>query len=295
MRLLSAIGRSRSKIIQAAISFFCPRFFLRSWLRCHLPADRVRPGTLYGLSLSFDVENEEDIRALPDLLALLREQRWTASFAVIGEYVQRYPQAHRLLADAGHELINHTHRHPWHAQLSPSRRFDRLVLSEMREEIILCHNAICEVCGVEPIIFRAPHFGETHTREVYPLLRELGYAASTSEVSIRSPYGGLPYMLAGPAAPLWEIPLSTCPDHPHAVLDTWHCLQKPRPWHAMPGQMVSALRTLLSIQRECGGYVNLYFDPAAFVNYPERNSVIAAIHAAGMLPCVYRNCIVSSS
>ncbi|MCX7935870.1 MAG: polysaccharide deacetylase family protein, partial [Planctomycetota bacterium] len=144
MGLLSAIGRSRSFIIQAAVALLFPRAFLRAWLRCTLPAERIRPGTLYGLTLSFDVENEEDVRALPALCAILREQRWRASFAVIGEYVQRYAPEHRHLAAAGHEIINHTQRHPWHQILSPDRRFDRLALPEMREEIALCHKAIKE-------------------------------------------------------------------------------------------------------------------------------------------------------
>ncbi|MCX7934547.1 MAG: hypothetical protein N3A66_04715 [Planctomycetota bacterium] len=136
---------------------------------------------------------------------------------------------------------------------------------------------------------RPPHFGETHTADAYAVLRDFGYAASASEVAIRSPYGGLPYPVwdKNGGAMLWEFPVSTCPDHPHAVFDTWHCLQKPRPWHAKAGEMAAALRALFAIQRQYGGYVNLYFDPAAFVAYPERHDLIAAIRGAGQMPRTY--------
>ncbi len=295
MGILSTLGRSRSFFIQAAVALLCPRLFLRAWLRRHLPAARIHPGTLYGFTLSFDVDSEEDVRALPELIALLRVQGWRASFAVIGEYARRYPPEHRCLAESGHEIINHTQRHPRHRLLSPDRCFDRLAPAEMREEIALCHKTLNEVCGVVSKVFRAPHFGEAHTAEAYAVLRDLGYAASTSEVAVRSPFGGLPYRLGSEdaAAALWEFPLSTCPDHPHAVLDTWHCLQKPRPWHAKPGEMAAALKALFAMQRECGGYVNLYFDPAAFMHCPHREEVIAALRSGNAPPRTYGDLLAS--
>jgi peptidoglycan/xylan/chitin deacetylase (PgdA/CDA1 family) len=220
------LARSRCPVVQAAVALLGPRAFLAAYYRRTLPRPQTAAGRLFALSLSFDIDHEEDVHALPALAAMLAARHLRASFAVIGALARRFPGPHRVLAADGFELINHTLNHPNHATLCPGRFFDRLPAEAMRQEVAGAHEAIREVCGVEARGFRAPHFGELHTDAVYPMLADLGYAWSSSTLSVRAPWGGLP---ARAQAGIVEFPVSTCPRHPHSVLDSWHALQRPRP------------------------------------------------------------------
>jgi hypothetical protein len=146
---------------------------------------------------------------------------------------------------------------------------------------------------------------------------------SSSQISVRSPFGGLPHTVRcetrearrgareeGSENPgsadalrgnqvrdsdpeprisnpdsrvlrLVEFPVSTCPFHPHSAFDSWHGLERPRPWHARPGAMTRALGELLAVAKECGAYANVYFDPAAIVGLPDRDEFLRCFAKAG--------------
>lgn len=272
--LLAAVGASRSFPVQAAVALLCPRLFLRAFVASGLrdvPDGLRRPV----VTLSFDVDWEADVHALPELTRVLVERNLRPGFAVCGTWVERFPDAHRPLVDAGFEIINHTHTHPNSDELCPDRKFPELSREEMRVEIERCHEAVVAETGATPRVFRAPHFGDLHREDVYPVLADLGYVAGSSRVLVRSPFGGWPVMVdAGGGRRIAEFPVGTCPRHPHSVLDTWHGLQRSRPWHAGEGEFVAVVAELLETGRRLGGYVNIYCDPAPVLALPDRDAFL---------------------
>src|ERR1051325_8873560 len=71
-----------------------------------------------------------------------------AAFFLVGEHVRRFPQVARRVAQAGHEIGNHTLRHRKLHFAGPAR---------IREELERTHALIVETTGRAPRAFRAPH------------------------------------------------------------------------------------------------------------------------------------------
>jgi peptidoglycan/xylan/chitin deacetylase (PgdA/CDA1 family) len=84
----------------------------------------------------------------PQVLQLLAKYNVTAMFSMIGIEVKRLPAVAREVADAGHELANHTWRHLDLGALAPSA-----VTSEMDQATDAIHAAT----GIVPSRFRAPY------------------------------------------------------------------------------------------------------------------------------------------
>jgi len=98
----------------------------------------------------------------PAILDLLAARGVKATFFVIGEKADRYPELIRRIVAEGHQLGNHTFSHPqgtfW--CLGPMRTF---------KEISRCQKSIEAITGSAPEIFRAP-VGH-HNFFVHPVLR----------------------------------------------------------------------------------------------------------------------------
>ena len=83
-----------------------------------------------------------------DLLDALKERNIKATFFVVGRVVKTYPDVIKRIAAEGHELANHTWSHP--------RNMARMPQRVVRRELELCRDAIVEVAGVKPRVFRPP-------------------------------------------------------------------------------------------------------------------------------------------
>jgi len=217
--------------------------------------------------LSFDCDFPVDVEQLPALARLLQDRNLRGSFAVVGQWVERWPEAHRAVIECGHEMINHSHTHPnlrhraYDFADSPEfteRHFEDMSFEEQLGEIRLCHEAVRDHLGVVMQGCRLPHFGNLDAEQAYALLRELGYGFSTSIVAILAPSLGAPY---APVDGIVEIPVAGCPRHPFVAFDTWHCLVKDGGRHAGPGQFLALMREALVSSQRHTGLLNLYFDP----------------------------------
>ena len=98
------------------------------------------------ISVSFDAAwGNEDTQQLIDILG---KYNIKATFFVVGEWVDKYPESVKALADAGHEVMNHSNTHAHMSKLS-------------REEIIAdvnaCNDKIEAVTGVRPTLIRPPY------------------------------------------------------------------------------------------------------------------------------------------
>lgn len=206
--------------------------------------------------LSFDVETRADCEALPAVLELLRERSLRASFACIGALVERYPAAHRAVHEAGHELFNHTDTHPWHDELGVLGRFDRLEDDGLEREIRGGQAKLAAI-GAHSIGFRAPHFGAQRTPRMYPVLRAVGIAYSSSTTATRGPRGGAPHRVGG----VVEIPVLVCPQHPRAALDSWHCTTAPDAAHREPRGLLALYRAALAALGRWQAFGSVYWDP----------------------------------
>ena len=98
------------------------------------------------VAISFDAAwGNEDTQTLINILAKYHVK---ATFFVVGEWVDKYPESVKALSDAGQEVMNHSDTHPHMTKLSNEA---------MLNEIKSCDEKIAKITGVTPTLFRAPY------------------------------------------------------------------------------------------------------------------------------------------
>ena len=124
------------------------------------------------IALSFD--DGPHPRLTPVILSILEEYGIKATFFMVGENVGYYPAAARAVAEAGHEIGNHTFSH---------RKFDRLGAEELRREIFACEEAISTVSDA-PVRFIRPPEGQM-SDTMRQVMGELDYRVILWDVDTR--------------------------------------------------------------------------------------------------------------
>ncbi len=152
-------------LVTAAIFAFVwsPRVVGASAAKRDLPVYSVeREGKT--VSLTFDAAwGNEDTGTLIEILGKYGVK---ATFFVVGQWVDKYPESVKALHDAGHEVMNHSDKHPHMA---------RLPAGEIAAEANACSDKIESVTGVRPALFRCP-YGE-YDDHVIAALRGQGITA----------------------------------------------------------------------------------------------------------------------
>lgn len=98
------------------------------------------------VSISFDAAwGNEDTQ---QLINILSQYNVPATFFVVGEWVEKYPESVKALHDAGHEVMNHSNTHAHYPQLSA----DQVVA-----DLNACNDKIENVTGVRPTLVRLPY------------------------------------------------------------------------------------------------------------------------------------------
>ncbi|MEA4823395.1 MAG: polysaccharide deacetylase family protein [Clostridiaceae bacterium] len=114
------------------------------------------------VSLTFDAAwGNEDTQQLIDILGRYHIR---ATFFVVGEWVDKYPESVKALADAGHEVMNHSNTHPHMTKLSNEK---------MIAEVTACDDKLEAITGIRPTLFRPPYGDYNNT--VVSTLRDLGH------------------------------------------------------------------------------------------------------------------------
>jgi hypothetical protein len=235
--------------------------------------------------LSFDVDAEEDIEAIPRVLDLLRAHRLPAGFACVGEWVERFPAEHWRIVAEGHEVVNHGYANhtarDGRGVLVPTGFYHALGRPEMDRDIRAGHAALGRILGLAPAGFRAPHFATLRRRHlgyVYETLRALGYRYSSS-TALGSTGDGIPSLRDG----IVELPVLGCPQHPASVFDSWHLVAAPDRPHG-PGDLLRLGRRILTEARGSGpSWINLYFDPSVSRATREFEDLLSLVAAADHL------------
>ena len=102
----------------------------------------------------------EDTQELIDILGRYGVR---ATFFVVGEWVDKYPESVKALHDAGHEVMNHSNTHAHMNQLSAQ---------EIIADVEACNDKIEAVTGVRPTLIRPP-YGE-YNDQVISAIRSIG-------------------------------------------------------------------------------------------------------------------------
>lgn len=100
------------------------------------------------------------------LIDILKKDHITATFFVVGDWVDKYPESVKALSDAGHEVMNHSATHPHMTELSPDA---------MIKEVQSCNEKIEKITGKCPTLFRPPYGDYNDT--VVSTMRSMGMYA----------------------------------------------------------------------------------------------------------------------
>lgn len=97
-------------------------------------------------SLTFDAAwGNEDT---PTLINILNKYKVHATFFVVGQWVDKYPESVKALSDNGNEVMNHSSTHPHMTKISRQ---------DMLSQISGCDSKIEKITGKQPILFRPPY------------------------------------------------------------------------------------------------------------------------------------------
>lgn len=113
------------------------------------------------VAISFDAAwGNEDTQTLIDILSKYKVH---ATFFVVGDWAEKYPESVKALSDSGSEVMNHSSSHA---------HFSQLTAEQIRADISACNEKIAAVTGTKPTLFRCP-YGE-YDDHVIQTVREMG-------------------------------------------------------------------------------------------------------------------------
>ncbi|MGL4345206.1 MAG: polysaccharide deacetylase family protein [Cellulosilyticaceae bacterium] len=114
------------------------------------------------VALTFDCAwGGEDI---PEILEILNKHHTKAAFFMVGDWMRKYPEAVRAISEEGHDLGNHSDKHP---------HVNRLPKEDIMKDMRMAHNTIKEITGRDCWLYRGP-YGE-YNDIVLDAARECGY------------------------------------------------------------------------------------------------------------------------
>jgi len=129
----------------------------------------VRKGTIYHagasnkvVALTFD--DGPSLKWTPRILDELKKSGVKATFFMLGEYVKRYPEVAKRVAEEGHEIGNHTYDH--HVLIYYK-------MDELEREIKDTEAIIRNITGKTTILFRPPKAWLTNKEK--QKIKEMGY------------------------------------------------------------------------------------------------------------------------
>lgn len=155
MKFMQTLSRKGAVLLAAAGIILVGTVFCR--LKMPAPAmqtaqtDRILP--IYSVerdnktvALSFDAAwGNEDTQQLIDILT---DHGVKATFFLVGQWVDRYPESVKALAEAGMDVMNHSDDHAHFSQLSEQ---------DIISNVNACNDKIEAITGTRPTLFRCPY------------------------------------------------------------------------------------------------------------------------------------------
>ena len=100
-----------------------------------------------GKTISLGINCAWDNADIPQLLDILDKAGVKATFFVVGQWCDKYPESVKAIGDAGHEIGNHSDRH---------KDMTKLDRAGIVEEIENASDKVEKITGTRPKLFRAP-------------------------------------------------------------------------------------------------------------------------------------------
>lgn len=101
---------------------------------------------------------------IPDILEILKKNDVKATFFIVGQWAEKFPEVVRQIAQGGHDIANHSYSH---------LRMGAIDSGRVSSEISLCGEKLKKITGNKVELFRAPYgdYNNTVVREA----KSLGY------------------------------------------------------------------------------------------------------------------------
>ncbi len=98
------------------------------------------------IAITFDSAwGDED---LTEILDSLKKYDCKATFFVVGDFIEKYPDRIKQMYEAGNEIANHSDTHP---------HTNSLTREEMIKQMDDCDKKIKDITGQKEVLFRAPY------------------------------------------------------------------------------------------------------------------------------------------
>lgn len=97
-------------------------------------------------ALTFNVAWGDD--DIDEIIAALKKHGVKATFFIVGDFADKYPDSVRKLYNAGHEIANHSDKHEYMTNMQAD---------EIKSDINKCNEKLKKLTGKEPDLFRAPY------------------------------------------------------------------------------------------------------------------------------------------
>jgi polysaccharide deacetylase family sporulation protein PdaB len=101
---------------------------------------------------------------IPVILDILKKDNIKATFFLVGQWAEKYPDETKLIANAGHDVANHSYSH---------LRMSAIDRNKAKSEITRCTDIISGITGAKTNLFRPP-YGDFND-SVVTTARDLGY------------------------------------------------------------------------------------------------------------------------
>lgn len=89
-----------------------------------------------------------DATDMDSILNTLKENNVKATFFVVGNWVEKFPDAARKIYESGNEIANHSQSHP---------HVNNLNYEKNLEQIEKCSNLVKSITGSETLLYRGPY------------------------------------------------------------------------------------------------------------------------------------------